>query len=62
MKDRFKRNKLWNVFPRNPIQTRYRRFVKMPNGEFKSLLTESRKGFKNVLKDIRKDIRKHFEV
>ena len=50
MRDRLKFSKWVNMPLRNPTQTRYRRFVKMPYGEMKSGFSESGERFKGVLK------------
>jgi len=44
-------NKTWNIAPRNPTQTRYRRFLKMPGSELKTSFTDIQKDFEKHLND-----------
>lgn len=46
-----KKNVLWNIFPRNPTQTRYFRFLKGPDSEIKTMFTESVSKFSKKNKD-----------
>jgi hypothetical protein len=50
MKDKL--NKLWNVFPQNPTQTKYLRFLKGPDSEIKTQFTESVSNFNKKKKDL----------
>lgn len=51
MKDRLKFSKWVNQPLKNPVQTRYRRFVKTPGAELSSPFTDSEKKFKSMLRD-----------
>jgi len=42
MKDYLGRSKFENIFPLNPIQTRYLRFLQTPRGNLKSGFTAAR--------------------
>ena len=44
------KSRLINVFPQNPIQTRYLRFMKQPSGELKSSFTDAVERFELVMK------------
>jgi len=45
-------NARWrNLFPKNPTQTAYLRFMPKPTGEIKTLYTESVKKFNKLDKD-----------
>ena len=46
-----KKNKFWNIFPKNPTQTAYFRFLKKPDGEIKTGFSESKKRFGSYSKD-----------
>ena len=48
MKNRL--NKLWNVAPRNPVQTRYLRFRTDPRGKLRSGFTDAVEGFEKAMK------------
>ena len=50
MKNRL--NTLWNIFPKNPTQTRYLRFLKTPDSEIKTMFTESVSNFNQKKKDL----------
>jgi len=50
MKDRL--TTLWNIFPHNPTQTRYFRFLKGPDSEIKTQFTESMSNFNKKKKDL----------
>ncbi len=45
------KNRLHNIFPANPIQTRYLRFMKQPSGELKSSFTDAIERFDLVMRD-----------
>jgi len=49
MKDRLRTSRWENMFPRNPTQFRYRRFVRGPNAAPNDAFTRSQKEFKRVL-------------
>jgi len=51
MKDRLERHRFWNVPPRNPTQTRYVRFLKMPGGKLKTRFTNIQDSFNDALKN-----------
>lgn len=44
-------NKLWNIAPRNPTQTAYSRFMRGPEGEIKTMFTESRLAWDKEMRD-----------
>lgn len=50
MKNRL--NKLWNIYPKNPTQTRYFRFLRGPDSEIKTQFTESVGNFNKKKKDL----------
>lgn len=51
MRDRLGRGAWWNQPLKNPTQSRYRRFVKMPYTGLKTRFTDSQDEFKNKLRD-----------
>jgi len=60
MKDRIRTAWYRNLAPRNPTQTRYRRFVRGPGAEMQDAFSQSKKAFtkrmkkmdiKNILKE-----------
>lgn len=48
MKDLTRQNLLWNAAPRNPTQTAFARFQKVPHGEMRSMFTDSAESFANT--------------
>jgi len=60
MKDRLGQNRWWNMPMRNPVQTSYRRFKKVPWGEIKTPFTESVNKFNKFNKDKLKTIYSEF--
>ena len=51
MKNRL--NKLWNIAPKNPTQTRYNRFRTGPNGKMKSGFTDAVEGFEKAMEPLK---------
>ena len=49
MKNRL--NRLWNVAPKNPTQTKYNRFRTGPDGKLKSGFTDAVEGYDKARKD-----------
>ena len=45
------KNRLHNIAPHNPVQTRYMRGMKQPSGELKSSFTDALERFDLVMKD-----------
>jgi len=45
------KNRLINIFPANPIQTRYLRGIKQPGGVLTSSFTDAIERFELVMKD-----------
>jgi hypothetical protein len=44
-------NALYNVFPRNPTETAYMRFLKGPEGDIKTAFSESRLAWDKEMRD-----------
>jgi len=49
MRDRLSFSKWVNMFPRNPTQSRYKRFVTQPYSELTSRFDDSAKEFQGIL-------------
>jgi hypothetical protein len=49
MKNRL--NKLWNLAPRNPTQTRYNRFRTGPRGELRTGFTDAIESFEKAMNE-----------
>ena len=49
------KNKLENIFPRNPTQTRLRRFQKVPWGEWNTDFDKVQRSMKKLSKNVLKD-------
>ena len=45
MKDAIGQNTFWNLPPRNPTQTVFRRFAKVPHGAVRSAFSDSQEDF-----------------
>jgi len=45
------KNRLHNIAPHNPIQTRYLRGMRQPSGELKTSFTDAVERFELVMKD-----------
>ncbi len=46
------KNKLLNIFPRNPTQTRFRRFKKVPWGEWNTEFDKIQRQMERVKKNV----------
>lgn len=55
------KNRLINIFPQNPIQTRYLRFMKQPSGELKTSFTDAVERFDLVMRDYKTVYQKFLE-
>ena len=55
------KNRLQNIFPANPIQTRYLRGMKQPSGELKSSFTDAVERFELVMRDYKTVYQKFLE-
>ena len=42
-------NRFWNIAPRNPTQTRLRRFMKMPGNEIQTTFSKKMTDFQNTM-------------
>lgn len=51
MKDFLGGHRWVNMFPGNPTQNRYSRFVKQPSGELKTRFNDSAKEFEKIMKN-----------
>jgi len=58
MKNRL--NKLWNIAPRNPTQTRFNRFRTGPDGKLKSGFTDAVEGYDKAMKKYKTIYEKFF--
>ena len=45
MKDAIGQNMLYNIAPRNPTQTAFRRFARVPHGVMRSAFSDSQESF-----------------